>query len=246
MLTVRRLVLLVAVCSCGGTSSEDAGPADAPCIAPCESDVGTSYEPDGTESDSTGFASVGGSTGSSSNADEGDDGSSSGDGPNGATFGSGSAFDDVLQMLDYLNEQRHGYLPHDRWRGLPWTGESHQIVTWPVEFVWDDALALEAQLEADALAAGDSPQGSPHTADTLHIPPLYVRGVSTERYVVLGPELPDSWGMSNMSTLGREHGSARQALYYHDPGGAGPVLERVGIGASDAGDGSTWWVLTFE
>lgn len=188
----------------------------------------------------------GGSTGVGTGAASSDAGASSSETgePVGPSFGSGSAFDDVMQMFEYLNEQRQGYLPHDRWRGLPWTGSQHQVETWPVMFTWDDDLADTAQLEADALAAGAAPDGEPAT-DGL-TPPLYVRGVDTAHYVVLGPEEPNSWGMSNMSSLGREHGSARMALYYHDPGGEGPVLQRVGIGASDAGDGSTWWVLVFE
>lgn len=237
------LVLGVGASACRATESDDTVVETGDASASSESETSST---DAATGSSSGDPSSG-STSSASNATETMDleGSSSTGGPSpGASFGSGSAFDDVMQMFEYLNEQREGYLPHSRWRGLPWTGSQHEMVTWPVVFSWDDALAAEAQLEADSLAAGTNPEGSPAT-DGL-TPPLYVRGVDTAHYVVLGPEHPDSWGMSNQSSLGREHGSARMALYYHDPGGAGPVLERVGIGASDAGDGSTWWVLVFE
>jgi hypothetical protein len=251
MRTFSTLGLAAAMGLLGCSTTEDTvGPVDDGdrCIVACDADEGAGDTEPEVDDGSTGSASGDPSTGEGdpTDATEGDASSSGGDEPPGASFGWGSAFDDVQQMLDYLNEQRQGYLPHDRWRGLPWTGQSHQMVTWPVAFAWDDELAVLAQLEADALASGAPPEGSPATADTLNMPPLYVRGVNSDHYVVLGPELPNSWGVSNNSTLGREHGSARQALYYHDPGGAGPVLAHVGIGASDAGDGSTWWVLVFE
>ena len=38
----------------------------------------------------------------------------------------------------------------------------------------------------------------------------------------------------------------RMAAYYHDFGGSGPVLDKIGVGASDMGDGSTAWVLVFN
>lgn len=162
----------------------------------------------------------------------------------GPTFGDGSAFSDVLQMFAYVNEQRQGYLSHERWRGLPWTGSGHTMHTWPVTFEWDDGLAAMAQAEADALAAGAAPQGSPAT-DGL-TPPIYVAGVDTAHSMVSGREDANSWEVPNTSSLSKEHGSARMAIFYHDPGGQGPVLTRLGIGAADAGDGGTWWTFVWE
>lgn len=164
--------------------------------------------------------------------------------PGGPSFGSGSAFSDVMQMFDYVNVNREGYLAHERWRGPPWTGSGHQTFTWPTTFAWDDDLAVQAQAEADAIAAGGEFHGLPAT-DGL-VPPIYVDGVDTAHSMVSGYEHAGTWEVENESSLSYHHGSARQAIYYHDPGGAGPVLTRLGIGAADAGAGDTIWVLVWE
>ncbi len=173
----------------------------------------------------------------------GDDTSGDDDGGD-ASFGSGSNFESVDGMFAYLNEQRAGYWSHERWRGLPFYGSSHTTYTWPEAFQWDAGLAADAQAEADAVAGGASPSGyeTDGNPGTEH---LWIDGVDTARYMVSGREAADIWG-SQESALGRENGFMRMAVYYHDPGGEGPVLERVGIGAADEGAGHTWWVLLFE
>ena len=77
-------------------------------------------------------------------------------------------------------------------------------------------------------------------------PPIWIEGVDTGHYVVSGEEKSDSWGVENQSSMSHHHGSARLAIFYQDPGGAGPVLTQLGIGAADGGGGDTWWVLIFE
>jgi len=160
------------------------------------------------------------------------------------SFGSGSNFDSVDGMLAYVNQQRQGYWVHDRWRGLPFYGSYHTTFTWPDTFVWDEGLAAEAQIEADAVAGGAPPTGVETLANpgTEH---LWIDGVDTARYMVTGREMSGIWDTQE-SALGCENAMMRMGMYYQDPGGGGPVLSSIGIGASDAGGGHTWWVMVLE
>jgi hypothetical protein len=219
-------------------------------------EAGTDGGDDGGDADETGAGDDDGadapetsaSAGSSSSGggeDDGDASESTGaDGDAGPSFGSGSAFDDVMDMFAYVNETRESYLTHERWRGLPWSGSGHATTTWPTTFAWDDGLAAQAQAEADAIAGGAAFVGSP--ASDGWIPAIYVQGVSTAHYAVAGVEASQTWGVENQSALSHHHGSARMAIYYQDPGGEGPVLTRLGIGAADAGGGDTIWVFVWE
>ncbi len=161
-----------------------------------------------------------------------------------ASFGSGSAFDAVADMLDYQNELRQSYEPHERWRGFPFAdGEYHTNVTWPMSMAWSAEAAALAQAEADAVAGGAAPQGD----ETMANPgqePLHISGLNTDAYMVSGPEVAgvfDTEGCSVCNT----NPMMRMGVIYHDPGGEGPVLQSMGIGAADLGNGDTWWVFRF-
>jgi len=240
-------VVLVVAVACGLDMRDEGGFGDATAGADAGSaqddGSGETAESSGSASDESGAPGTSQDASTSTGTDADASSSSTGD-EGGPSFGSGSAFDDVTQMFAYINEQREGYLSHERWRGMPWTGSGHSTMTWPTTFVWDDALATQAQAEADAIAAGAAFTGSPATDGVT--PAIYVSGVDSSHYSVAGLELSQSWGVESQSSLSHHHGSARMAIYYHDPGGEGPVLTRLGIGAADAGAGDTAWVFVWE
>ncbi len=241
------VVGVVLAVACGVDTRDEGGFGDATSVTDADSGQddgsGETSESSGAASEESGAPATS-QDGSASTGPDADASSSSTGDESGPSFGSGSAFADVMQMFAYINEQREGYLSHERWRGLPWTGSGHMTMTWPTTFVWDDALAMQAQAEADAIAAGAAFTGSPATDGVT--PPIYVAGVDSAHYSVSGYELSQSWDVENESSLSHHHGSARQAIYYHDPGGEGPVLTRLGIGAADAGAGDTAWVFVWE
>jgi hypothetical protein len=153
--------------------------------------------------------------------------------PGEPSFGSDSAFDDVHDMADWVNSQREGYEPHDRYWGIPFSDDHfHSNVTWPIVMTWDDTAAAIAQNAADDIARGSMPPellsvegGIIHITTPLSRPHMVHTSEGT---------------MSSVNPF------MRMAAYYHDFGGEGPVLTTIGIGASDMGDGSTAWVLVFN
>ena len=196
----------------------------------------------GTEPDagSNGGAGGGGGTaGAGAGADAGSDA-----GSGGATFGSGSFFSSVDEFFDYVNEKRQSYAPHDRWAGFPFAGGYyHDNVTWPYVMQWSDAAAIAAQAEADAVAGGAAPSGQETGANPGQLP-IYIDGLNTADYQVGGKERPGSFP-TETCTLCNSNGFMRMGVFYHDPGGDGPVLTSLGIGAADMGNGDTWWVMRF-
>jgi hypothetical protein len=147
-------------------------------------------------------------------------------------------------MFDYFNQKREGYAPHDRYKGFPFEGGYHGNVTWPLAMQWSPEAAAIAQAEADAVAAGKAPTGKATFANP-GAGPLYVDGVNTTTYMVTGVEWAGNFTGGETCTLCSGNPFARMGLFYQDPGGDGPVLTQVGIGASDAGGGDTVWVYRF-
>ena len=177
--------------------------------------------------------------------DDDDDATGDDDDASEPSFGSGSYFGSIDGMRAYVNEQRAGYWSHERWKGWPFFGgEYHTNYTWPQDFTWDEGLATQAQAEADRVTAGGTPTGD-ETDGNPGVAHLFIDGLYGAPYMVSGPEEANIWGTQE-SALGRENGFMRMAVYYHDYGGDGPVLTKIGLGASDAGGGDTWWVMVFE
>jgi hypothetical protein len=73
---------------------------------------------------------------------------------------------------------------------------------------------------------------------------VYIANLNTATYMVGGKERAGSFPTSTC-TLCNSNPMMRMGVFYHDPGGDGPVLTRIGVGAADLGDGSTWWVIRF-
>jgi hypothetical protein len=192
---------------------------------------------------STGGASSSGPGSTSSGA------GASGDGPMG-NYGPNDAppFKTGAELCAYVNEERLGYSSHERYRGLPWSGEYHQEVTWPMQLAVDTALSKEAAAVAGALASGQSPEGAPFSdgAPALH-QYLYVSGVSTASYTVSTLEAAGDWttDIAGNLTAGitANNGTARMALFYQDSGSGGPALGRVGCGGAATPSGERWWVV---
>ncbi|MHC4662071.1 MAG: hypothetical protein ACYS8W_10320 [Planctomycetota bacterium] len=166
------------------------------------------------------------------------------------TFGSGSYFTSVDELLDHVNTQRLNYggagahLRHDRWKGIPWEGEQHNNTTFPDAFTSDDALADRAQFEAERLAGGGSPQGVQVPYQNGGGGPFWINAINTADWMITAKEEPGSFENSSFPLV-PANGSARMGLFYHDFGGDGPAINLVGVGACDAGGGATWWVLQF-
>jgi hypothetical protein len=108
---------------------------------------------------------------------------------------------------------------------------------------WSDKAAKAAQIEADAVAGGASPSGKKTFANPGQLP-IYINGINTASYMVGGKERPGTF-TTTACTLCNSNPFMRMGVFYHDPGGAGPVLKSLGIGAADMGGGDTWWVMRF-
>jgi hypothetical protein len=155
------------------------------------------------------------------------------------------------ELCAYVNDTRTAFADHARWRGLPFKGTSHNIKFWPLTFSADEALSVEAQAEADALAGGAGQKGTSHTdgmlgGELLH-QYLYIHAVDTASYMISSQQRAGDWTPGSFKAgFIDSNATARQALYTHDTGSApyGPKLTKIGCGgAFSPADGSTWWVI---
>lgn len=185
--------------------------------------------------------------------DGGDDGSgdTQGDGGDGGD-GDGdeqtpwdcSNFVDEADMLAWVNEWRQYYVPHDRYSTIL---GYHKNTTFPLSFDWDEGLAAQAQEQAEAMAAGQTPPGA--MGDRL-----WVSGGNTGQWRISFDEVPSDWVEIPWTfgdypfPLHKSHPAARKGLFYHDFGGQGPVIRNIGIGAAlvDGPDCRVWWSLQFS
>jgi hypothetical protein len=174
------------------------------------------------------------------------------------TLASTSHFTTVAEFMEFINTQRRnyggegGYGRHDRYKGIPWEGTYHTDTTFPNAFPWDDALASRAQEEACRLADGGAVQGVRVNGQSPEQRPFWIHGINTADWMISCQEFAGDWDdisppfvTDKRFGLHQSNGSSRLGLHYHDFGGDGPAINLVGAGASDAGDGTTWWVLQF-
>jgi hypothetical protein len=252
--TMMSFFLVLLICGLGGceqdhrvSGSDDDDGSDADSDSDSDGDADSDGDGD-SDSDSDADSDSDSDADSDSDSDSDVDSDSDSDSDtDGASFGSGSFFSSVDDFFDYLNDGREGYVSHSRWQGFPFdltNGYTHYNMTWPLTFTWSDSLAAEAQAEADDVASGGTPSGSP-TPSELFVEPIYISGVNTTHYIVGGRELAGNFSTSNC-TLCTSHGMMRLAFYYQDPDSIGPVLTEIGVGASDMGDGNTWWTIVME
>lgn len=147
----------------------------------------------------------------------------------------------------YLNQTRSEYEAHDRWRGIPWSGESHTTVTFPLRFTVASDLAALAQTEAARVAGGGTPHGTKVPGQNGENRELWVDGLNSAEWRITAIEYPGDWTVPmfghERAALHPSNGSARMALFYHDYGGAGPVITRIGVGGAVTADCRVAWVL---
>jgi hypothetical protein len=151
------------------------------------------------------------------------------------------------ELCAYVNSQRQSDQGHDRYKGFPWRGAYHQTRTWPIPMTIDPTLSQVAQAEAQRVAAGGSPAGQ-SSDDSSWRRPVWFGGVETAQEVVTSQDRPGEWDPStdfaSKAALIGTNGSARMGLFYHDSGGDGPALRKMGCGGALASDGqSKWWVV---
>ncbi|TET31448.1 MAG: hypothetical protein E3J72_22290 [Planctomycetota bacterium] len=148
---------------------------------------------------------------------------------------------DPKDGFDYLIYLRELYASHGRNPGPD--------QTWPISFGWSDALAGDAQAEAERLAAGGSQKGTPYASMSERA--FYLDGINTSKYTYSGLEKPSDWCERNGGWEHHENPifpftncNTMFRLYfcYHDPGGAGPVLTKMGVGMAMSGE-DRWWVI---
>jgi hypothetical protein len=151
------------------------------------------------------------------------------------------------ELCDWVNEARNTSSGHERYKGLPWHGEYHSNRTWPIAFTVDEDLMAVAQAEADRLGADGGPEGAAVGPD-LRYHGFWIEGVDTAEMTITAEDIPGDWDPGYFKApLLNANANARQGLYYHDAGGDGPELERMGCGGANAEDGSgIWWVIVLE
>jgi hypothetical protein len=223
--------------ACAGGETNAAGPSGGNGGSKSASVAASGAGPSGSTSSASGSGAGGAST----------SGASSGSG-GGGTAGPGETpyFNTPAELCDYVNQSRMTSSMHQRYRGEPWKGVYHDVFDWPLIFTIDPALNASAQAEADSVAAGASPKGTPHTDGILH-QAIYVIGWETASYMITSQQFTGDWDPADFKAgLINANGTARMAIYYHDSGGVqyGPTIHKVGCGgAFSPKDGTTWWVV---
>jgi hypothetical protein len=232
----------------GGGDTSGAGEED---TAPAESDGGDTAPSDTTGGDPSGGSSA---TTDPSSGSAGDTGS-------GDEVGECSNFTSVMQFHTYLNTERNqygtGFMPHQRYKGYPWQGEGHDMFTFSIPFNWDDGLAASAQAEAESLAAGAAPTGHQQNGSNglpfCPAAPFWIDGINTSAWKISFAEHETDWmpppdhvdSCPAPFALSADNQHARMGLFYHDFGGDGPAINKVGVGAAVGEDCEVWWVLQF-
>ncbi len=176
-----------------------------------------------------------------------DGGSEQPDATAGPALGDCSHFATVADHVAFLNQSRIDYEPHERYRGLPWQGEYHTTITFPMTFTWSDALAASAQAEASRVAAGGAPAGTFVAGQNGENRDMHIDGLGTAAWRITADELPgdweiQGWGGHEYAALHPSNGSARMGFFYHDFGG-GPVIATMGVAAAVTPACRVVWVL---
>ena len=157
-----------------------------------------------------------------------------------------SGFENGAAFGAWINDLRQTYASHDRWRGPPVGGSYHGDWTFPPQFQWDDDLAAEAQELSAVLAAGGTPMGVGYER-------VWFAGIDTAAWTITVleqpgdfEEIPFTFG-DKPFPLHKSNPIARKGLHYHDFGGAGPTIGRMGVGGTivDEATCHVWWVIRF-
>lgn len=187
---------------------------------------------------------------------QGGDGGSEDVGTSRASFHPDSHFTSLEDFFSWVNDMRKKYAEHARASGHPCDPNDKRGAVgspvFPLKFAWDDDLARRAQQEAGRLAAGGAPKGVQFTNQGYDPVDAWGEGYFTGNWMlsafedvtmVTPPSMMDltHWNYFPLST---SNGMARVGLWFQDFHETGPVITRLGIGASVVANG-TWWVLQF-
>jgi hypothetical protein len=173
----------------------------------------------------------------------------------GGISGGGTGFTSPQEMFEWVNQTREQYSVHIPYDGYPFQGANADVMTWSALLTWDDGLAMEAQVEAENLAAGAQPEGQYFPYQNEPGEGFSAAGLDTNRYKVSAmsdantPPGTDVWG--NPTPPNKWHhtsnGFYRMAVAYQTGTGAFNHKSKLGVGAADTSSGTiTWWVLLFS
>jgi hypothetical protein len=157
-------------------------------------------------------------------------------------------------MFNWINMSRQQYVQHNPYDGYPWQGTSVTTMTWSIQMSWDAGLAQQAQSEANALASGAQPSGSPvNYANCFGAvgEQMWLTGLSSPTYKLSAKSDGNNVGPpSNPNDPCKWHewqnGSFRMGVAYQTGSGSFNQKSKLGVGCADAGNNVTWWVLLFE
>ncbi len=158
-----------------------------------------------------------------------------------------SHFAGIAEHADYLIQERVSYEPHGRYRGIPWHGQDHENRTFALAFAQDEALAEIAQAEAVRVAMGGGPVGVNVPGQNGENREYWMEGDGTANWRITAIEYPGDWDVPMWShekaALHPTNGSARMGFFYHDFGGQGPAINKIGVGGKTTSDCRVVWVL---
>lgn len=197
-------------------------------------------------------------TGGGSGGSSGGGGTSGGGGASGGGSGTptttsgadgGSGCSSPKEMFDYINQMRGEYANHGGYDGYPWKGTNKDPYTWSVKLSWDDALAKEAQTEADAVAGSGSPKGERFAYQNVGgAEAIWLTGIDTPKYMLSAKSdinIEGKGAALEYKWHSKGNGTVRMGVFYQT--GTDPHANKckLGVGKADLSDGSVWWVLIF-
>jgi hypothetical protein len=188
-------------------------------------------------------------------ATEPDSGSAEPDsGSGGGISGGGYGFTTPHQMFDAVNQIRQQYSNHIPYDGYPFQGANANAMTWATILTWDDALAADAQKEAERLASGGMAQGTyfPFMNDGSG-EGFYTWGLTSAEYGLATrgdgalPQFKNAYGVLEPPhhAYMAANGFYRMGVAYQTGSGAYNKKTKLGVGAAEGGTNITWWVLIF-
>ncbi|TET32673.1 MAG: hypothetical protein E3J72_19085 [Planctomycetota bacterium] len=151
----------------------------------------------------------------------------------------------VQDMFNDINNFRREYSDHSPYDGYPWQGYFRNEMTWSRTMTWDDALADEAQAEAEAVRAGGSPKGERFPNQHQEHEPFWACGLDSPKFMITGKSTNELDGNMHGRWHTKANGTAREGIAYQTGTGEYCHKTMLGVGKADLADNEIWWVLIF-